>query len=91
MSTQVASSIPAERVPRIWSRATLATLISMISIMVGIITVIAMIHLLIPRSGTVYLDTNTVGITDMPTRRYTPSGIGSVKTIFTGTRWTTFT
>ena len=48
MSTHVDSSIPDERAPRMWSSATFATLVSMISISVGSITVIATIHLLAP-------------------------------------------
>ena len=42
----MASSIPAERLPLIWSRETLTTEVSTISRKVGSITVRAMIHLL---------------------------------------------
>ncbi len=54
MSTHADSSIPDERDPRMWSRATFATLVSMISISVGSITVIATIHLLAPIAPTAF-------------------------------------
>jgi len=44
---QVDSSTPAERLPRMWTSATLTTDVSTISMRVGSITVIAIIHLFI--------------------------------------------
>ncbi|MBP2683673.1 MAG: hypothetical protein H6Q79_1712 [Deltaproteobacteria bacterium] len=94
--------MPEEREPRMWSRATLATLVSMISISVGSITVTATIHLLAPiaptalviRPPSLFIDTyrtRIVGTTDMPILRTWPGSSPRERTIFTGTRCTTFT
>jgi len=67
---QVASSIPADRLPRMWSSDTLTMDVSTITISVGNITVKAMIHLsaggviVMNRDG--YCSTTMVGTTDMP-------------------------
>ena len=53
VSTQVTSSWPADRLPRMWSRATLATEVSRISMRVGIITEAVMSHLLTSRAAMV--------------------------------------
>src|SRR5512140_3361934 len=54
VSTHADSSIADERDPRMWSRATFATLVSMISISVGSITVIATIHFPAPIAPTAF-------------------------------------
>src|SRR3989304_526795 len=63
--TQDASSIPAEREPRMWSSETLATLMSMISISVGSITVTATIHLL-PRIASTALSNRLAPFIGLP-------------------------
>ena len=90
MRTQVLSSIPAERLPAMWGRATFAMLVSSTSMNVASVTVIATSQGLRWCSATTHF-TVTVGTTETPTPISRPSGSGSSKTIFTGTRWTTFT
>ena len=100
--THADSSIPDERDPRMWSRATFATLVSMISISVGSITVMATIHLLAPIAPTAFPNRppspfnvayrmKIVGTTDIPIRRTWSGSSPRERTIFTGTRCTTFT
>ena len=94
--THVDSSMVADRLPAMCGSDTLTTVVSSTSMNVANMTAIATIQGLTGRwvlSGTDVDQSrsSTVGVTDMPGRSRCSGSWPGSKTIFTGTRWTTFT
>ena len=97
VSAQVASSIVADRLPAMCGSDTLTTVVSSTSMNVANMTAIATIQGLTCRVvrcqawRRISSRSRTVGVTDMPGRRRCSGSWPGSRTIFTGTRCTTFT